>query len=723
MALCTDLFAAPIYISRDIGPNPGNRNSLSKSKATIRVPQDFETIQEAVEAANEDDIIVLSPGIYSLTETVFIDKPISLVSEFFFSENEADIDATVITSEDRLDPLVHFNVTASNSICQGITFRDSRKQLTLECEYMEVLNCKFYDNTSDALSVEGGGGYFEANYFENNGDEAFDADHSLNWVFNNNIIINPGDDGLEIRLHNDDFSERFHSISNNYIFGADEDGIQLIDFDGDSGREFVIQNNIILNSAMVGIGCTQDGNTIENFEGSEMEEEVFVHNNIFENNDYGITGGNNMLVFNNIFLSSPSVAIKKLDNNSGSDYNCFFENGVDFENALNGDNNIFLDPMVELDFSLEENSPCIDLGTETYTVNALSHTIENITVFGNGPDIGAKEFGSGSETVNLAPSVLLGEDQVLLAPTNMLILGAEVSDDGLPAEMELSFNWVLESGPEGGEVVFGDAESETSSITFSRQGVYRIKFTADDGEKNSSDIITIVFANDFKDKLEELSGSTFIEAEDYRFLFGSATVLNVAAASQGQIINAPLGAGSYAYSEYLITTLNSGTYYVWVNATSSSEGNNTLAVSFNDLQSRVMAETGISNSFGNESWIRFSFDSIPEGAYPLRIFGVDEGVSWDRIFITVNEEETPYKVNTDTVMIYPVPSTGKFTIALKDKSETTIGVFSSQGRLIHEFKVSDKLFFSLNLEQYSKGTYFVSIKNNKEKIAKKVVVR
>ncbi len=60
----------------------------------IRVPEDFSTIQEAVDAANDNDVIILSPGTYTLTETVVINKRITLTSEFINSNEESDVDAT-----------------------------------------------------------------------------------------------------------------------------------------------------------------------------------------------------------------------------------------------------------------------------------------------------------------------------------------------------------------------------------------------------------------------------------------------------------------------------------------------------------------------------------------------------------------------------------------------------------------------------------------------------
>ncbi len=688
----------------------------------IRVPEDFSTIQEAVDAANDNDVIILSPGTYTLTETVVINKRITLTSEFINSNEESDVDATVITSADNLDPLVQFNAGALDAICTGLTFRDAHKQLTLECDYMEVTYCKFFDNGSDAVSLEGAGGYFAYNYFENCGDEAIDADNSLDWIVEYNTIINPGDDGLEIRLHNNDNSARLHIIRYNYISGADEDGIQLIDYDGDSGREFQIHHNVIRNSTMVGLGCTINGNTVENFEGSYMEEKAFVYNNVFDNNDHGITGANNVLVFNNIISNSSTVALKKLDNNSSADYNCLYNNGSDFMNASTGPNDIFVDPMLRSDYSLQEGSPCIDTGIKTYTINGLSQTVADIDFLGELPDRGAIEFDGSVVLTNVAPTVIAGENLVVLAPTNQIRLVGEVSDDGLPESGNLTTIWTLESGPTGENVIFADDTSAATNVTFGKQGVYELKLTANDSEKTSSDIITVFFVNDYNDTTIELAESTFIEAEDYRYLAGNAQVLDFTGASEGEIVAAPLGGGTYAYSEYRLATFSEGTYYVWINASGLNEGSNGLNVSFNDLENEVSFETTITNSFGNESWVMIAFENIPEGVYPLRISATEEGVSWDRIFVTTDENESPFDTNPDNLMVYPVPNQGQFIIALNSTEPAKIEVFNIQGQLVYTTEVSNTLFAPIELGVVGKGVYVISIENDDELITKKIII-
>lgn len=693
--------------------------------AVIRVPEDYPTIQEAVNAANNDDVIILSQGTYALTETVIINKRLTLASEYINSESQEDVDNTIITGPDNLDPLILFNTNTTGSSCTGITFRGARKQLTLECEYMEVTHCAFFDNGSDALSIEAGGGYFAYNYFENNGDEAIDADDSLDWIVEHNTIINSGDDGLEIRLQNNTGLARTHIIRYNYISGADEDGIQLIDYDGDSGREFFIHHNVIVNSAMVGLGCTQGGNTVENFEGSIMEEPAYVHNNVFSDNDHGITGGENMLVFNNIIINSSTVGIKKLDAGSTADYNCLFNNGTDFLNADFGPNNIFQDPMAKTDFSLEDNSPCIDTGTKTFSFNGLSHAVDDEDISGDLPDRGAKEYHDGATTENLAPIVSAGPDLVIEAPDNTVTLLGEVTDDGLPLDENLTISWSVENGPVNGDVNFANTDQAVTEATFFKQGNYFLGLAAGDGEKASSDRVEVFYVNDYNDIRVDIPESKFIEAENYRYLVGNAAVMSNATASGGQIVSADNLSNEevYAYSEYELVTFAPGTYYVWINASGPDVGSNGLAVAFNDLVRQINIEVNTNNSFGSDGWTRVVFENIPEGVYPLRISALEQGVSWDRIFITMDENETPLGEKEDIAIIYPVPSNGSFTIVLNDLQPAEIEVFNILGQKVYTTSVENRISVFMNMGFLGKGVYVVRISKNGTETEKKIIIK
>jgi K319-like protein/carbohydrate binding protein with CBM4/9 domain len=106
---------------------------------------------------------------------------------------------------------------------------------------------------------------------------------------------------------------------------------------------------------------------------------------------------------------------------------------------------------------------------------------------GNVPPVLHVEYaGSG---LNKAPVVNAGPDQQLTLPDNATVSGS-VSDDGAPnPPASVSTTWTLVSGPEG--VVFGDASSQTTSVSFLESGTYVLRLTADDAAAQGSDELTI----------------------------------------------------------------------------------------------------------------------------------------------------------------------------------------------------------------------------------------
>ena len=93
-----------------------------------------------------------------------------------------------------------------------------------------------------------------------------------------------------------------------------------------------------------------------------------------------------------------------------------------------------------------------------------------------------------AEQMNEAPTVDAGNDQTIQLPVDTVNLDGTVNDDGLPSET-LDILWTQESGP--GTVTFGDATQEDTTATFSEAGTYVLRLTADDGELNAFDEVTI----------------------------------------------------------------------------------------------------------------------------------------------------------------------------------------------------------------------------------------
>jgi hypothetical protein len=88
---------------------------------------------------------------------------------------------------------------------------------------------------------------------------------------------------------------------------------------------------------------------------------------------------------------------------------------------------------------------------------------------------------------NQPPLVTTGVDQTVVLP-NAASLQGMVSDDGLPRGA-LTLAWIQVSGP--GVVTFADPAVATTTATFSSEGTYVLRLTADDGALQASDELMV----------------------------------------------------------------------------------------------------------------------------------------------------------------------------------------------------------------------------------------
>ena len=90
--------------------------------------------------------------------------------------------------------------------------------------------------------------------------------------------------------------------------------------------------------------------------------------------------------------------------------------------------------------------------------------------------------------VNQGPGVSAGADQTLFSPTTLL-QGSSSDPDGLPLAGSLTTTWSQVSGP--GPVVFANASSVSTPVSFGATGAYVLRLTADDGALIATDDVTI----------------------------------------------------------------------------------------------------------------------------------------------------------------------------------------------------------------------------------------
>jgi hypothetical protein len=96
---------------------------------------------------------------------------------------------------------------------------------------------------------------------------------------------------------------------------------------------------------------------------------------------------------------------------------------------------------------------------------------------------------SGGGGTNQAPAVDAGPELSIVLPDTALLDGT-VTDDGLPDPPgAVTTTWSMASGP--GTVTFGDPSSVDTTASFSTDGTYVLRLTADDGAATSIDDVAV----------------------------------------------------------------------------------------------------------------------------------------------------------------------------------------------------------------------------------------
>ncbi|MDZ7361895.1 MAG: T9SS type A sorting domain-containing protein [candidate division KSB1 bacterium] len=99
-------------------------------------------------------------------------------------------------------------------------------------------------------------------------------------------------------------------------------------------------------------------------------------------------------------------------------------------------------------------------------------------------------WSGSSQVFNMPPCVSAGLDQIITFPQSAT-LSASASDDGDPnPPANLTVTWSKVSGP--GTVTFGNANALATTASFSAVGTYVLRLTANDGELQTSDDVTIM---------------------------------------------------------------------------------------------------------------------------------------------------------------------------------------------------------------------------------------
>jgi RHS repeat-associated protein len=90
---------------------------------------------------------------------------------------------------------------------------------------------------------------------------------------------------------------------------------------------------------------------------------------------------------------------------------------------------------------------------------------------------------------NEPPTVNAGSDQTIRLPINTVTLTGATTDDGLPANSNLTFLWTLVSGPAA--VSFSNPTAPFTTATLNEPGIYLLRFSVGDSQATSFDEVVI----------------------------------------------------------------------------------------------------------------------------------------------------------------------------------------------------------------------------------------
>jgi len=427
--------------------------ALNRQRNTVnvlRVPEEYATIQAAVSAAEAGDVVQARAGTY--TENIILDRAIVLTAASFDPVNPAN-NTAIIDGGGGVTITIPPNLTQMPTI-RGFVIRGNNVGIQASSPFIVEFN--YFLASSDQVNYQwGAGGANRNNLYFKPGDDAIQLDNTDRpLLIENNRIMYATDDGIEVNLQDKPSPPALVDVNiwNNMIIGSKEDGIQLIDFPGEpqnTNRRLVIVGNLIANSQKAGIGMMANTNTVEDLSGADVIEPVHVYNNTFYGNNHGISGGDNLVAFNNIITNSPGRGVWRVQGPPGSNsvvaYTLFFNNTQDNDQSSMGPGLITgQDPRftaapnpgadgawetVDDDFSgllLQSSSPAIDKGvTQLMAANGELIPPSPITGFlGAAPDLGWREFGSPvvlTPTASPIPSPTLAISPTVPTPTFTLI--------------------------------------------------------------------------------------------------------------------------------------------------------------------------------------------------------------------------------------------------------------------------------------------------------------
>ena len=352
-----------------------------------------EDVQAAIDGASPGDTIVFAPGTYSLSNTLNVNKSLTLTSEDPYAATKPLLDGggTLVTI---------ISIAADNVTIDGLEMANGTGDLVFQSSaYGTVIrNSVVHNSTGDeCIQLKGCSQcLIECNLaYDCAGDGLNIAEGSSHSVIRNNEVHHSNSPDGVIYVY---YSAAM-TVEGNYLHdNTASKGIKVYKM-GTWGTNYV-RNNLIVNNTFHGKKYSQDGNAIQlyvPFDEANVDAELYVQHNTVDSNTgiagYTITAGHGIYwgqkyvggapvhILDNILSNNSGWGIKTellgSVNPSGEiNYNDTWNNALGtisnaFSGVTVGPNNTSVDPLYSPDYALQAGSPCIGAGSDGQDMGRL----------------------------------------------------------------------------------------------------------------------------------------------------------------------------------------------------------------------------------------------------------------------------------------------------------------------------------------------------------------
>ncbi len=306
----------------------------------IYVPADYPSIQGGIYASNDDDTVLVAPGLYA--------EHISFLGRNIVVKSESGPDSTILQRLRSYEPIVSIVSNEGNTaVFEGFTVRNSTHApgIMIENSRPRIIGNIFKNNSNDehggAIMSMFGYPFITENYFE---------DNISTMLGGGAIFVYQGDGVIS---HNTFYHNRApeHHGGGIHIFQSEKS---------------IVHHNLFYQNSCLSLGGA--------FVFSVCTHGLAYNNTVVENSDIEAHGAgitvwysDSCHVYNNIIVQNNGIGLYSYPvNNSVAEYNDVWTNTINYQGIDPQEGSISVNPEFiggdPFSFHLNSTSPCIDAG-------------------------------------------------------------------------------------------------------------------------------------------------------------------------------------------------------------------------------------------------------------------------------------------------------------------------------------------------------------------------